>query len=63
MKFIFKKFLEFEKIHGNEALIENVKEVAAKYVEANNSGSKSDERGGDSKSSEMEASLKKNLKI
>ena len=67
MKFIFKKFLDFEKVHGSEALIENVKEMAAKYVEANNSSCKSDEKAegrcGDSKSSEMEASLKKNLNI
>jgi len=33
MKFIFKKYIDFEKAHGNEASIENVKQMALKYVE------------------------------
>ncbi len=37
MKFIFKKFLDFEKMHGDEDSIEKVKEMASKYVESNNS--------------------------
>jgi hypothetical protein len=33
MKFIFKKYIDFEKIHGDESLVENVKVMALKYVE------------------------------
>lgn len=33
MKFIFKKYLDFEKLYGNEKFVENVKQMAAKYVE------------------------------
>jgi len=64
MKFIFKKFLDFEKVHGSEALIESVKEMASKYVEANNS-CKSGEKAETAadRGSEMEASLKKNLNL
>lgn len=64
MKFIFKKFLDFEKIHGDEDLIEKVKEVASKYVESNNSMKlEQSENTNNNKSQEIEASLKKNLKI
>ena len=64
MKFIFKKFLDFEKTYGDEDSIEKVKEVASKYVESNNSMKlEQNENGNNNKSQEIEASLKKNLKI
>lgn len=34
MKFIFKKYLDFEKANGTEETVESVKEMAAKYVES-----------------------------
>ena len=33
MKFIFKKYIDFEKIHGDQTFVEYVKEMALKYVE------------------------------
>ena len=60
MKFIFKKFLVFEKVHGNEDTVEKVKELAAKYVESNGAAADNDNHD---KSDHMEASLKKNLNI
>ena len=33
MKFIFKKYLEFEKRHGDETTVENVKKMAEEYVQ------------------------------
>ena len=33
MKFIFKKYIDFEKQYGDETLVENVKQMALKYVE------------------------------
>ena len=35
MKFLFKRFLEFERSHGDAAGIEHVKQAAREYVEAN----------------------------
>jgi rRNA biogenesis protein RRP5 len=32
MKFIFKKYLEFEKKHGDESTVESVKKMAEEYV-------------------------------
>ena len=32
MKFIFKKYLDFEKKHGDENMVENVKKMAEDYV-------------------------------
>ena len=65
MKFIFKKFLDFEKAHGGEDTIEKVKEVASKYVESNNAAKseQSESHNSENKSGEVEASLKKNLQI
>lgn len=34
MKFLFKKYLEYEKEHGDEASIEKVKKAAMEYVES-----------------------------
>ena len=34
MKFIFKKYLGFEKANGTDETVESVKEMAAKYVES-----------------------------
>lgn len=64
MKFIFKKFLDFEKVNGNEDSVEKVKELAAKYVESNGAEAfenANNDNYGESKS--IEASLKKNLNI
>lgn len=33
MKFIFKKYLEFEKRHGDETTVESVKKMAEEYVQ------------------------------
>ena len=33
MKFIFKKYLEFEKRHGDETTVEGVKKLAEEYVQ------------------------------
>ena len=62
MKFIFKKFLDFEKVHGGEETIEKVKEMAAKYVE-NNSSSMDAKIEAKDKSGDFEANLKKNLNV
>lgn len=35
MKFLFKRFLDYEKAHGDAAGVEHVKEAAREYVEAN----------------------------
>ena len=35
MKFLFKRFLDYEKAHGDTAGVEHVKEAAREYVEAN----------------------------
>lgn len=77
MKFIFKKFLDFEKAHGNDESVEKVKELAGKYVEKASSSqatcslvddnddddtSKSQSHGhGDTK--KMQENLKKNLNL
>lgn len=65
MKFIFKKFLDFEKVNGNEDSVEKVKELAAKYVESNGAAASENVNNGDShgESKSIEASLKKNLNI
>ncbi len=33
MKFIFKKYMDFEKLHGTEETVEKVKQLATGYVE------------------------------
>ena len=35
MKFLFKRFLDYEKAHGDAAGVEHVKQAAREYVEAN----------------------------
>jgi rRNA biogenesis protein RRP5 len=35
MKFLFKRFLDFEKVHGDATGVEHVKQAAREYVEAN----------------------------
>jgi rRNA biogenesis protein RRP5 len=35
MKFLFKRYLDFEKTHGDAAGVEHVKQAAKEYVEAN----------------------------
>ena len=57
MKFIFKKYLDFEKQYGSDEQVEQVKEMANKYVEKN-----AKQTNGNASLS-MEDNLKKNLKI
>ena len=35
MKFLFKRFLDYEKSHGDVGGVEHVKQAAREYVEAN----------------------------
>ena len=35
MKFLFRRYLEYEKAHGDAARVEHVKQAARDYVEAN----------------------------
>ncbi|CAF0850832.1 unnamed protein product [Brachionus calyciflorus] len=58
MKFIFKKYLDFEKQYGSEDQVEQVKEMADKYVEKNTK-----QANGSNGSSSMEEHLKKSLKL
>lgn len=71
MKFIFKKFLDFEKAHGTDETVEKVKEAAAKYVEKSStsvvSGQEQEEdnkpNGGVHSDKKMQENLKKNLNL
>lgn len=73
MKFIFKKFLDFEKAHGSDETVEKVKEAAAKYVEKSSassavSGQEQDEdndkpNGGVHSDKKMQENLKKSLNL
>ena len=58
MKFIFKKYLDFEKAYGNDESVEKMKDMAGSYVEKK---SKSAENNGHESS--IQENLKKNLKI
>ncbi len=62
MKFIFKKFIDFEKAHGTEETVDAVKMMALKYVEKNqhNENSASSHKNG---SHSIEENLKKSLKV
>lgn len=35
MKFLFKRYLDYEKVHGTAAGVDHVKQAAREYVEAN----------------------------
>lgn len=59
MKFIFKKYMDFEKVHGNEDLCEKVREMAMKYVET--STKKVDDDDNKQSKNSIETNLKKNL--
>lgn len=65
MKFIFKKFLDFEKAHGNEDSVDKVKEQAAKYVEKSLNGKNDDDENklNGNNADKMQESLKKNLNL
>lgn len=65
MKFIFKKFLDFEKAHGNEDSVDKVKEQAAKYVEKSLNGKNDDDENklNGNNANKMQESLKKNLNL
>jgi len=64
MKFIFKKFIDFEKAHGTEETIDAVKMMTLKYVEKNQQNethhSESSHKNG---SHSIEENLKKSLKV
>ena len=64
MKFIFKKFNDFEKAHGTEETVDAVKAMALKYVEKNQhseaQNSASSHKNG---SHSIEENLKKSLKV
>ena len=62
MKFIFKKYIDFEKMHGTEDSIEKVKELATEYVEKNSLKPEKKENEKSTNSS-IEENLKKSLKI
>ena len=55
MKFIFKKFMDFEKTHGNEEEYNKVKEMAIKYVETNKTNN-------DDEKKDFNSSIESNLK-
>ncbi|RNA15089.1 RRP5 -like protein [Brachionus plicatilis] len=57
MKFIFKKYLDFEKQHGTEEQLEQVKELVSNYVEKDSKTSES------TTNASIQENLKKNLKI
>lgn len=61
MKFIFKKFLDFEKAHGSEESVEKVKELAVKYVEKPGMANGDEEKK--NTGVDMKDHLKKNLNI
>lgn len=61
MKFIFKKYMDFEKAHGTPELLEQVKETAVKYVES--SASASSAKASQENGKNIEQVLKKNLKL
>lgn len=63
MKFIFKKYLDFEKAHGSDESVEKVKEMALKYADSNSVNEKLSNSKANNKGDEMEMTLKKNLKI
>ena len=65
MRFIFKKYLDFEKLYGNEDSIEKVKEQAIKYVENNNTNGNKPEQSDNHQqgNATIQANLIKNLKI
>ena len=61
IKFIFKKYLDFEKMHGTDDLVDKVKEQASEYVEKNSlKETKENEK---SNSSSIGDNLKKSLKL
>lgn len=62
MKFIFKKYLDFERLHGNEESVEKVKELAAKYVEKSTLNHDDVKSNGNAET-KMQENLKKNLNL
>lgn len=64
MKFIFKKYLDFEKLHGNEESVDKVKEMAAKYVEKSAINQTEDTKlNGNTNGANLHEHLKKNLNL
>jgi rRNA biogenesis protein RRP5 len=63
MKFIFKKYIDFEATHGSEETVENVKELAVKYAEKNDFNEEKQQQKNDKIDSSIEKNLKKNLNI
>lgn len=63
MKFIFKKYLDFEKSHGDEDAVEKVKELAAKYVEKSTTSQNDETAAKKNGNLDMQDHLKKNLNL
>jgi hypothetical protein len=63
MKFIFKKFIDFEKAHGTDDTVDKVKELATEYVEKNSLNGDKKENEKTNGSNTIEDNLKKSLKI
>ena len=62
MKFIFKKYIDFESTHGSEETVEHVKELAIKYAEKNEFSDENKQQKNE-KNESIEKNLKKNLNI
>jgi hypothetical protein len=60
MKFIFKKYMDFEKAHGNNESLEKVKDMAVNFLEKK---IKTADLTGHTENNSMEETLKKNLKL
>ena len=63
MKFIFKKYLDFEKAHGSDEAVEKEKEMALKSADSTSVNEQLSTSNPTTKGDEMEMTLKKNLKI
>ncbi len=63
MKFIFKKYIDFERAHGTDDSVDRVKELATEYVEKNALNLEKKESEKTDGSSTIEDNLKKSLKI
>ena len=63
MKFIFKKYIDFERAHGTDDSVDKVKELATEYVEKNALNSEKKENEKMNGFCTIEDNLKKNLKL
>jgi hypothetical protein len=60
MKFIFKKYMDFEKAHGNDESLEKAKEMAVNYLEKKGKAASAEISGS---ADSMQENLRKNLKL